>query len=244
MYSRDGLFLRSLDGSFGIYFPRCFATREMNTKITLSWALETVRHSSTYIIIYVLRSGHTYNTMTSHERRRLSINSLETVFIPQFVQAFTGEHINALYHCPFVRGILLHKWIMWKTLSCHDMTSSYATRCLLFTTTENDDDHKLPSDLWLAVRNSRDAIRVMMTSPNGNIFRVMVYCAGHSLVTGKFPTQRPVTRSFGVFFDPRLNKRLHKQSTRWWSETPSRSLWRHCNVTIRDPRTDPQWLAV
>ena len=28
--------------------------------------------------------------------------------------------------------------------------------------------------------------------------------------TGEFPTQRPVTRSFDVFFDLRLNKRLSK----------------------------------
>ena len=49
-------------------------------------------------------------------------------------------------------------------------------------------------------------------------------------VTGEFPSQRPVTRSFDVVFDLRLNTRLNKQSRRRWSETPSRSLWRHCNV--------------
>ena len=54
-------------------------------------------------------------------------------------------------------------------------------------------------------------------------------CAGNSPVTGDFPSQMPVTRSFDVFFDVRLNKRLSKQSRRWWFETPSRSLWRHCN---------------
>ena len=43
------------------------------------------------------------------------------------------------------------------------------------------------------------------------------------------PTQRPVTRSFDVFFDLRLNKRLSKQPWGWWFETPSRSLWRQCN---------------
>ena len=42
--------------------------------------------------------------------------------------------------------------------------------------------------------------------------------------------QRPVTRSFDVFFDLRLNKRLSKQSWGWWFETPSSPLWRHCNV--------------
>ena len=41
--------------------------------------------------------------------------------------------------------------------------------------------------------------------------------------------QRPLTRSFDVFFDLRPNKRLSKQSLRWWFETPSGSLWRHCN---------------
>ena len=37
------------------------------------------------------------------------------------------------------------------------------------------------------------------------------FCVGNSLVTGEFPTQRPVTRSFDVFFDLRLNKRFSKQ---------------------------------
>ena len=34
--------------------------------------------------------------------------------------------------------------------------------------------------------------------------------AGNSPVPGEFPTQKPVTRSFDVFFDLRLNKRLSK----------------------------------
>ena len=48
-------------------------------------------------------------------------------------------------------------------------------------------------------------------------------------VCGKFLAQRPVTRKFDVFCDMHLNKRLGKQSRRWWFETPSRSRWRHCN---------------
>ena len=54
--------------------------------------------------------------------------------------------------------------------------------------------------------------------------------SGNSPVTAEFPAQRTVTRSFDVFFDLRLNKRLSKQSWGWWFETPSPSLWRHCNV--------------
>ena len=51
-------------------------------------------------------------------------------------------------------------------------------------------------------------------------------------VPGELPAQRPVTRSFGVFFDLRLNKRLSKQSWGWWFETLSRPLWRQYNVGI------------
>ena len=43
------------------------------------------------------------------------------------------------------------------------------------------------------------------------------------------PTQRPVTRSFDVFFDVRPNKQLSKQSWGWWFETLSPPLWRHRN---------------
>ena len=56
---------------------------------------------------------------------------------------------------------------------------------------------------------------------------------GNSPVTGEFPIQRPVTRSFDVFFDLRLNKRLSKQWWGWWLETPSRPSWRYCNVMPR-----------
>ena len=59
---------------------------------------------------------------------------------------------------------------------------------------------------------------------------LVAICAGNSPVTGEFPAQRPVTRSFYVFFDLRLNERLSKQSWGWWFETPSRPLWHHRNV--------------
>ena len=71
---------------------------------------------------------------------------------------------------------------------------------------------------------------IMMTSSNGNIFRVTGPLCREFTGPGEFPTQRPVTRSFDVFFDLRLNKRLSKQPRGWWFETQSWSLWRHCNV--------------
>ena len=55
--------------------------------------------------------------------------------------------------------------------------------------------------------------------------------AGNSPVSGEFPAQRPVTRSFDIFFDLRLNKRLSKQSWGWWFETLSCPLWCQCNAS-------------
>ena len=57
---------------------------------------------------------------------------------------------------------------------------------------------------------------------------LLAICAGNLPVTGEFPAQRPLTGSFDVFFDRRLNKRLSKQSWGWWFQTPSR----HYDVTV------------
>ena len=54
---------------------------------------------------------------------------------------------------------------------------------------------------------------------------LLALCAGNSPVTGEFPSQRPMTRSFDVFFDLRLNKR-------WVNNREAGDLRRHrahCN---------------
>ena len=58
---------------------------------------------------------------------------------------------------------------------------------------------------------------------------LLAFCVGNSPSTGEFPAQRPVTQSFDIFFDLRLNKRLSKQSWGWWIKAPSRSLWGLCD---------------
>ena len=40
---------------------------------------------------------------------------------------------------------------------------------------------------------------------------LLALCEGNSLVTGEFPSQRPVTQSFGVFFDPWTNGWVNNQ---------------------------------
>ena len=56
---------------------------------------------------------------------------------------------------------------------------------------------------------------------------LLAICAGNSPVPGEFPTQRPVTRSFDVYFNLRPNKRLSKQSWGWWFEaqSPRMKIW-------------------
>ena len=73
-----------------------------------------------------------------------------------------------------------------------------------------------------------------MTSSNGSIFSITGPLCGEFTVTGEFRltdefrSQRPVTRSFDVFFDPRLNKRLRKQPRhRWFEKTRA-----HYDVTV------------
>ena len=54
---------------------------------------------------------------------------------------------------------------------------------------------------------------------------LLALCEGNPPVTGGFTSQRPVRRSFDVFLDLRLNKRLSKQMRRKWFES-------HYDVTV------------
>ena len=66
-------------------------------------------------------------------------------------------------------------------------------------------------------------------SCNSRFSALLAFCAGNSLVNDEFPSQKPLTWSFDVFFDLRLNQQLSKQERRRWFGTSSRPLWQHCN---------------
>ena len=68
-----------------------------------------------------------------------------------------------------------------------------------------------------------------MTSSNRNIFRVTGRLCGEFSGHQWIPHTKASDAELCCFFDLCLNKRLSKQSWGWWFETPSRSLWRHCN---------------
>ena len=67
---------------------------------------------------------------------------------------------------------------------------------------------------------------------------LLALCAGNSPVICEFLSQRPVTRTFDVFFGVRLIKRLSNQSRGRWFETPWRSLWRRNNSPVYSKITD------
>ena len=91
----------------------------------------------------------------------------------------------------------------------------------------------LPQLLWNIVVSEPDGLNKTWWRHQMDTFSALLaLCAGKSLVNGEFPVQRPVTRSFDVFFGLRLNKRLSKQSWGWLFESPSCSLRRHCNEVL------------
>ena len=89
--------------------------------------------------------------------------------------------------------------------------------------------HTLIANKHLKYINLLSSLSFMMTSSNGNAFRVT------GPLCGKFTGRRwiPLTKASDAelwcFFYLRLNKRFSRQSWGWWFDMPSCSLWRHCN---------------
>ena len=135
---------------------------------------------------------------------------------------------------------------LWRIVACHTwygvMTRLYAWHSkMAWHITFNTNKYPKQVSLDNALDHTPGFCRMMSTA---NIWwrhqmetfsALLAICAGNSPVTGAFPAQRPVTRSFDAFFDLRLNIRLSKQSWGWWFETLSCPLCRHCNETMWYP---------
>ena len=72
-------------------------------------------------------------------------------------------------------------------------------------------------------------ISCMMTSSNGNIFRVIGPLCGEFTGHRCIPSTKTSDAGLWSFLWLCQNKRLSNQSRGWRFETPSYSLWRHCN---------------
>ena len=142
---------------------------------------------------------------------------------------YTVTH-DQRYHCWFPKFVCIKCQTMLSlTKLCRTVECPFCTQSLLILASDmlGEASHTQMAYIHKFLLVENDVIKThadnMMTSSNGNIFRVT------SPLCGEFPAQRPVTRMFDVFFDLCLNKRLSKQSWGWWFKTPSRPLWRHCN---------------
>ena len=102
--------------------------------------------------------------------------------------------------------------VMWDFNTQHNIEGKRKGQCLAWTR-----DTKQWSHTWW--RHQMETFTALLAR-----------CEGNPSVTGGFPSQRPVTRSFCVFFGLRMKKRLSKQSRRRWFQTPFCSLCRHCNA--------------
>ena len=117
------------------------------------------------------------------------------------------------------KHILLLPISHYSALICYSFTMLRPTHCIYFEAKKHRTMHGLPWITWW--RNQMETFSALLA-----------ICAGNSPVPGDFPTQRPVTRSFDVYFDMRPNKRLSKQSWGWWFETLSHPFWRHRNAIL------------
>ena len=75
----------------------------------------------------------------------------------------------------------------------------------------------------------------MMTSSNWNIFRVTDPLCGELTGLRWTPRTKASDAELLCFLWSALNKLSSKQWWGWWFETPSRPLWRHCNVIKYSP---------
>ena len=64
-------------------------------------------------------------------------------------------------------------------------------------------------------------------------FMLLALCAGNSPVTGEFPSQRPVTWSFDVFFDLRINGWVNNHEAGDWRHPHN-----HYDVTVMYENTN------
>ena len=93
-------------------------------------------------------------------------------------------------------------------------------------------------DCWLKTTSRYNVIApsTVSTTQNAKLLPSPNLC--HSLmlcqpITGELSTQRPVMRSYDVFFALSLAHQLNKQWIHRWFKIPSRLFLRHCNGEVK-----------
>ena len=154
---------------------------------------------------FLLVSRRAHNTVTSHELLKAS----QITHNFSLFGLTTIKNNRALQLWPFVRWI--HRWTMDSNAKGAFM--SWRHRELIFI---------------LAIFHG-DVI------PYRNISALLAICVGNYQSPVKSLHKGQWRGALMFFFYLRLNKWLGKQSWGWRFETPSRPLWRQCNVSSDPP---------
>ena len=118
-------------------------------------------------------------------------------------------------------------WLPEEIRLYHSSARSNCNQCTHIWHLQNPNkEMRLGSFYWQ--RRARPALS-MMTSSNGNVFRVTGPLCGEFTGLRWIPLTMASYAELWCFLSYVLNKRLCKQSWGWWFETPSRSFWRPCD---------------
>ena len=183
------------------------------------------------------------------------------MFVPSYWRAIIISEVkhnqtclkwNCGLHCKLWRWIR-HRWVIFSTL---ERPKPSLASCLLLCRVRIEFNHyrSIFETMVIYLGLFYNCLVIIPKGSSGvsdswwrhqmkTFSALLAICAGNSLVIGEFLAQRPVTRSFDVFFDLRLNKPLSKQWWGWWFETPSRPLWRHCNGFELSLNATHRWLS-
>ena len=82
---------------------------------------------------------------------------------------------------------------------------------------------------WISVIHLSTFISAWWRHQMETFSALLAICVGNSPITGEFTSQSQWRGALMFSLICALNKRLSKRSWGWWFETPSHSLWRHCD---------------
>ena len=225
------------NGYFGVYFPRCEATREINTKnpLDLQWMILGLKSFSIhchlsqeleFINISLFQcfemTGFLHSLLTScstiyrDQTQTISFYTYgRTLYSPPFYNWTQNTKVKVIFPSSEIFGIpgaknrIISLFILRELLKITDSLCGSILTCNNISFPVHDDVIK-----WKHFPRYWPFVRGTYRSPVNS------------------PQKRPVTQSFDVFFDLHPNKRLSKQWCGWWFETPLCPLWHHRNVIV------------
>ena len=126
------------------------------------------------------------------------------LFRGRWVKKVKKKRMPKLCQCP-------HTYLLRPAAS--SLTSLHPAKMGMWPLQRQDQGHQVPRMSWggTTIRNLSILLITWWRHQMETFSAILAICAGNSPVPDEFPAQRPVTRSFDVFFDLRLNKRLSKQ---------------------------------